>query len=159
MVLALIGIVLTFEEPRKRFVAFFQRRRKKGSEPDEKSAKPVAASAEPPRAIERSDISECKDPSKVPLRELKLGFRLHDRFDILAPEERCLLSFSTFANGVSVAEAARQVALTPDALKKALDRLTSEQLLVVEGRDGEYRWKISAAGRLFLENNPGALWL
>jgi hypothetical protein len=111
------------------------------------------------KPIQQSEIPLCKSLSNVPLRDMKLGFGLHSRFDILSREERILLLLSTRATGITLHEASRQIAFNTDRLRQALDRLTSELLLVVENRNEAKCWKISDAGKLFLKNNPGAEWL
>ncbi len=98
-----------------------------------------------------------ENTSSTPLKDLNLQYKLHDRFDVLAPHERYLLSFSNNASGISLQQARSIIALDPDELLDCFKRLEREKLLVSVEKGSETYWHLSKDGQVFLKNNPGAL--
>lgn len=100
-----------------------------------------------------------EDVASTPLKDLKLRFGLHDRFDILTPEERYLLSFASQGSGISLQQACKEIALKPEQLRSCFEKLEKEELLVSSNEGSEIYWRLSKAGAEFLKNNPGALYV
>jgi hypothetical protein len=93
------------------------------------------------------------------LRDLKKSGNYDDGFELLAPEDRILLSMASRPTGVTIATAHSQIALRPERLRKCLDRLAEEELLSIEELGGEVTWRLSEIGSQFLQDNPWALWI
>lgn len=87
------------------------------------------------------------------LKDLKESGDYDPGYELLSPEERILLSMASRPTGITIATARASLALSPERLRKCLDRLAEEELLSVEELDGEATWRLSEIGRRFRRDN------